>query len=80
MTIIEGREGHRFWKNPPANIHRKMYIWHCTNPIEVQNGVAPELIELGPYVYRYLKKKKSLPVESKDLFFSFQVNNGIDQI
>ncbi len=51
--IIDGREGHRFWKNPPANIHRKMYIWHCTNPIEVQEGAIPELIERGPYVYRY---------------------------
>ncbi|CAF1189538.1 unnamed protein product [Rotaria sordida] len=52
MAIIQGREGHRFWKDPPANIHRKMYIWHCTNPIEVQNGGIPELIERGPYVYR----------------------------
>jgi hypothetical protein len=53
MAIIEGREGHRFWKNPPATIHRKMYIWHCVNPIEVQKGGIPELIERGPYVYRY---------------------------
>ncbi|CAF2494228.1 unnamed protein product [Rotaria sp. Silwood2] len=52
MAIIQGREGHRFWKNPPANIHRKMYIWHCTNPIDVQNGGIPELVERGPYVYR----------------------------
>jgi hypothetical protein len=29
-----------------------MYIWHCTNPIEVQRGGIPELIERGPYVYR----------------------------
>ncbi|CAF0902992.1 unnamed protein product [Adineta steineri] len=52
MAIIEGREGHQFWKNPPAEIHRKMYIWHCANPIEVQNGGIPDLIERGPYVYR----------------------------
>ncbi|CAF0936193.1 unnamed protein product [Adineta ricciae] len=52
MTIVEGREGHRFWKDPPATIHRKMYVWHCANPIEVQNGGIPELIERGPYVYR----------------------------
>jgi hypothetical protein len=52
LVIVEGREGHQFWKNPPANIHRKMYIWHCTNPIEVQNGKTPEFIERGPYVYR----------------------------
>jgi len=52
MAIIEGREGHKFWKDPPADIHRKMYIWHCTNPIEVQNGAAPQMIERGPYVYR----------------------------
>jgi len=52
MAIIEGREGHEFWENPPADIHRKMYIWHCTNPIEVQDGAIPELIERGPYVYR----------------------------
>jgi hypothetical protein len=53
LAIIQGREGHEFWKNPPAIIHRKMYIWHCTNPIEVQNGGIPELIERGPYVYQY---------------------------
>ncbi len=58
MAIIEDREGHRFWKNPPAYIHRKMYIWHCANPIEVQRGAIPELIERGPYVYRYRIKNK----------------------
>jgi hypothetical protein len=57
MTIIEGQEGHRFWKDPPATIHRKMYIWHCVNHIEVQNGGIPEFIERGPYVYRYVKLK-----------------------
>src|SRR5689334_12047669 len=52
MAIIQGREGHQFWKNPPANVYRKMYIWHCTNPIEVQKGEIPKLIERGPYFYR----------------------------
>lgn len=52
MAIIEGREGHRFWKNPPATIHRKMYVWHCTNPTDVQHGATPEMVERGPYVYR----------------------------
>lgn len=53
MAIVQGREGHRFWKNPPATIHRKMYIWHCANPIAVQDGAIPEFVERGPYVYRY---------------------------
>ncbi|CAF3173289.1 unnamed protein product [Rotaria socialis] len=52
MAIVQNREGRRFWQNPPATIHRKMYIWHCTNPIAVQNGAIPELVERGPYVYR----------------------------
>lgn len=52
MTIVEGRTGHQFWKNPPADIHRKMYIWHCVNPTEVQHGGTPQFIEKGPYVYR----------------------------
>jgi len=58
--IIQGREGHRFWKDPPANIHRKMYIWHCVNPIEVQNGEIPEFMEHGPYVYRYRMEKNKM--------------------
>jgi hypothetical protein len=54
LAIIDGRTGHQFWKNPPAIVHRKMYIWHCANPTEVQNGGIPEMIERGPYVYRYV--------------------------
>lgn len=52
LAIIEGRQGHEFWKNPPALIHRKMYIWHVANPTDVQEGATPELVEKGPYVYR----------------------------
>ncbi|CAF1358152.1 unnamed protein product [Didymodactylos carnosus] len=35
LVIVEGQEGYKFWKDPPANIHRKMYIWHCSNPCKL---------------------------------------------
>ncbi|CAF1070688.1 unnamed protein product [Rotaria magnacalcarata] len=69
MAIVQNREGRRFWQNPPATIHRKMYIWHCTNPIAVKNGAIPELVERGPYVYREEWNRSSITY-----------NDGLDRL
>lgn len=42
-----------YWKEPPAKIYRKFYIFNVTNPIDVASrGKRPILTECGPYVYR----------------------------
>ena len=40
------------WKDPPAKIYRKYFLWDVTNPDEVQAGrEKPNLVERGPYVF-----------------------------
>lgn len=46
-----------------------MYIWHCTNPTDVQNGAAPEMIERGPYVYRYVRSDAAMRKRAQTVFF-----------
>ena len=45
------------WRDIPGNdqsgIYRYMYIYNCTNPLEVTyQNAKPEFMEYGPYTYR----------------------------
>ena len=50
--LKNGTMGYELWKDPTADIYMQFWVWHLTNPIEVQNGGEPFLVEKGPYTYR----------------------------
>lgn len=50
-----------FWKDLPVPLFVSMYIFNLTNAKDVQlNGAKPELVQLGPFVYREMHHKTKL--------------------
>uniref|UniRef100_A0A7S1MGS8 Uncharacterized protein n=1 Tax=Neobodo designis TaxID=312471 RepID=A0A7S1MGS8_NEODS len=50
----------RAWQNANAvgiPVYRKYYFYNVTNPYEVFTGVAPNIVEVGPFVYREVTQK-----------------------
>jgi hypothetical protein len=39
------------WSNFPDPVGFKVYLFNVTNPMEIQKGEKPALIEVGPYFY-----------------------------
>ncbi|CAF0832075.1 unnamed protein product, partial [Brachionus calyciflorus] len=60
IAIKNGSNGYKFWLDPPAKIHRKMYLFNITNPKDVQKGRRPKLVEMGPYTYSQKWEKRNI--------------------
>jgi hypothetical protein len=45
---------YEYWKNPPATIVRKYYLYDLVNANEAQKGKKPIFKERGPYAYKYV--------------------------
>jgi hypothetical protein len=48
------------WQNPEdagITTYRRYYFYNITNPFEMMNGVAPKLIEVGPFTYTETSQK-----------------------
>lgn len=41
-----------FWMNAELMRYRTVFIFNVTNPQEFLNGAKPNLVEVGPFVYR----------------------------
>jgi hypothetical protein len=51
LALKEGSETRNIWSNIPDPLSFKIYIFNLTNPMDVQRGGTPILIEIGPYFY-----------------------------
>ncbi|XP_022079488.1 lysosome membrane protein 2-like isoform X2 [Acanthaster planci] len=61
QTMLKmGTMGYDIWKNPTADVYMQFWVWNLTNPIEVQNGKEPFLVERGPYTYREIMVKENI--------------------
>jgi len=48
---MKNTDAYELWKDPPARIYRKFYLFDLQNPKEVQNGEEkPNFVQRGPYV------------------------------
>lgn len=62
-----------FWRDMPLPVFHKFYFYNITNPSEVENnGAKPNLVEIGPFVYRL--KIHNTPVINPNGTISFYRN------
>ena len=62
-NIILGNnsEAFAYWKDPPAKITRKYYLFDIKNPNEIQMGTEkPRVVERGPYTYVEKWEKRNI--------------------
>uniref|UniRef100_A0A0R3RSM8 Scavenger receptor class B member 1 n=1 Tax=Elaeophora elaphi TaxID=1147741 RepID=A0A0R3RSM8_9BILA len=51
-NIAQSNELYDFWKNPDYKFTSKIFVYSVKNPQQVLNGNKPEVIQIGPYVYK----------------------------
>jgi len=52
MALHKGSERYASWLMPPVQPHLEGYAFNVTNPEEVANGGKPNLVEVGPFIYK----------------------------
>ncbi len=52
VRLVEGSDTWKKWKEAPILIYLTFYIYHVTNPDEVEKGLVAKIQEKGPYAYR----------------------------
>ncbi|KAI6645842.1 CD36-like lysosomal integral membrane protein II [Oopsacas minuta] len=57
MSLQNGTLIYEQWIAPDARIYKDFYIFNWTNPSDLALGIAPKLIEVGPYRYREYRNK-----------------------
>lgn len=58
LKLVRGTPVWNKWVDIESPIYISFHIFHVTNPDEVENlGDAPNLQEVGPYVYRQRRQK-----------------------
>ncbi|XP_046486291.1 sensory neuron membrane protein 2 [Neodiprion pinetum] len=63
LALVKGTLGFNFWK--VTKLEFKVYLFHVTNPIDVQErGEVANIVERGPYVYDELLEK--IVIETDD--------------
>ncbi|CAF1009200.1 unnamed protein product, partial [Brachionus calyciflorus] len=60
IIIKDGSNGYKFWQDPPAKIHRKIYLFNITNPKDIEKGRRPKLVEMGPYTFSQKWEKRNI--------------------
>ena len=58
FPIIEGTKMYPSWVDVPTPLITSIYFFNVTNPAEVLNGGKPDLVEVGPWVFREYHHKK----------------------
>lgn len=61
IILRNNSEAFNYWKDPPAIITRKYYLFDIQNPYELQMGVEkPRVVERGPYTYVEKWEKRNI--------------------
>lgn len=60
MALIDGNPSFPIWRDLDLPIYQKFYFFNVTNPREVENGQKPNLVEVGPFVFRQNLSKSAL--------------------
>ncbi len=52
IRLVEGTDTWKKWREAPIPIYLTFYIYHVTNPDEVEMGLVAKIEERGPFTYR----------------------------
>ncbi|CAF0919380.1 unnamed protein product [Brachionus calyciflorus] len=67
VVIKNGSDAYKFWLDPPATIYRKYYLFDVRNPLEVEKGEKPQLVQMGPYTYSEVWEKRHIEFLGPDV-------------
>jgi len=57
VLLTDTTEAYKAWLAPPAPIFMDYYFFDVVNPEEIAKGAKPIVRQVGPYVYREVRKK-----------------------
>lgn len=60
-----------FWINSEVMRYRTVYVFNVTNPQEFLDGAKPNLVEVGPFVYRLIMDNINIK-SNENLTISYQ--------
>lgn len=49
--VIPGNDMRNMFTKVPFGLDFKVYLFNVTNPMDVQKGSKPRLVEVGPFCY-----------------------------
>lgn len=52
IRLVEYSDTWNKWREAPIPIYLTFYVFHVTNPDEMETGIQAKFEEKGPYVYR----------------------------
>lgn len=67
IVIKNNSNAYNYWMNPPAKIYRKYYLFDVRNPLEVEKGETPQLVQMGPYTYSEKWEKRHIEFLGPDI-------------
>ena len=53
VVLQEGSATFQQLLSPSVPLFKDVYFFNLTNPVEFEGGAKPQLVEVGPYSYRY---------------------------
>lgn len=73
MALIPNNPSYPLWRDLDLPIYQKFYFFNVTNPREVEvDGATPNLVEVGPFVYRINISKSSLSFRDNQTKLTFR--------
>ena len=73
MALIPSNPSYPLWRDLDLPIYQKFYFFNVTNPREVEvEGATPNLVEVGPFVYRINISKSSLSFRDNQTKLTFR--------
>ena len=60
IIIAPESNAYKFWLKPPAQILRKYFIFDVRNPLAIEKGAKPIVVQRGPYVYSEIWEKRHI--------------------
>lgn len=66
LELKEGSETYEAFIEPPVPVYMNFRFFNVTNVADVKSGQKPILKEVGPYVYREVRRKESVNEVDRD--------------
>ena len=66
LDLTEGTEAYEGWVEPPVPVYMSFRLFNVTNPEDIKKGQKPSVQELGPYVYREVRRKENILEVDRD--------------
>ncbi|KAK9875891.1 hypothetical protein WA026_009678 [Henosepilachna vigintioctopunctata] len=71
-AVVPGSDMRKMFIKVPFGLDIKIYLFNVTNPMQVQKGEKPNLVEIGPFCYSEWKEKVEVSDNENDDTMSYR--------